>query len=112
MGTHPIFESDFDCLTECNRCRKHFQLLNWERLKHCPCKQLDQYILRQIYHGDVVITMASARNSSEQLQENDHGEGLAAVCHKSSGIAMALTTARASTRRRENELECFNKSLI
>jgi len=22
MGTHPIFESDFDCLTDCKRKRK------------------------------------------------------------------------------------------
>jgi len=22
MGTHPIFESDFDCLTECHPARK------------------------------------------------------------------------------------------
>merc|ERR1712142_488372 len=28
MGTHPIFESDFDCLTECFR---DFSLQNWRR---------------------------------------------------------------------------------
>merc|ERR1712168_780482 len=112
MGTHPISESDFDCLTECNRCRKHFQLSNWERLKHYPCKQLDHYILRQIYHVEVVITMAFARKRAELFQVEDHSEAPVAVSHENTGIAMVLTTARESTQRRENELECFDKSLI
>merc|ERR1711953_848452 len=32
MGTHPIFESDFDCLTEFNGCSVPYPLLNMNRL--------------------------------------------------------------------------------
>merc|ERR1711970_1529541 len=38
MGTHPIFESDFDCLTElaCVKCRRHFSLATSPRIRDAP----------------------------------------------------------------------------
>merc|ERR1712131_36580 len=112
MGTHPIFESDFDCLTECNRCRKHFQRSNWEQFEHCPYKQFDHFIQLRTYRVDVEITSVFVKRRAEPFQENGLGEALAAVCPKSTGIATVLTMARESTRRRENAWPCFNKSLI
>jgi len=31
MGTHPIFESDFDCLTERSNTQDQIEISNWGR---------------------------------------------------------------------------------
>merc|ERR1711887_465 len=43
MGTHPIFESDFDCLTECypnsQATSDVLRLASWRHRQLCPTRQ-------------------------------------------------------------------------
>merc|ERR1712062_328495 len=66
MGTHPIFESDFDCLTEHNRVDCHYMLiLALTFLFIFPCYRLIKLILRRGRSVDLAAIRHGTGNKSD-----------------------------------------------
>merc|ERR1739848_901942 len=62
MGTHPIFESDFDCLTEWRRKRKFSELIT----RHCESTSAptDPPLFRRILDGSTPTKCAVAGSTT------------------------------------------------
>merc|ERR1712227_732495 len=59
MGTHPIFESDFDCLTECFRLQDLFEL--------------DYRKLSVVIRVKIFIGLRHQLNRSQKVEEKNQG---------------------------------------
>merc|ERR1712137_269978 len=88
MGTHPIFESDFDCLTEFNEMTDELKKIKVED-KECEMKILEDKI---IWNETTPNIINNAKNVLRKCHENRHV------------MRYALFAARAQIYRRIDDI--------
>merc|ERR1712227_1161030 len=75
MGTHPIFESDFDCLTEIEKDKKKKRIQEiWPRANMSDVSGTHQPTMEQLHKMRYYIQSSSTRSSESSQSEFDENK--------------------------------------
>jgi len=105
MGTHPIFESDFDCLTDMNRRRSQRDVPDPESSPPIPRSR------RRTQTVEQTLARANLPSPPESIELNKLRDDLTTMENENQALSMQLELTNKRALRCENELKEAKKEI-